>query len=219
MVEITFVRHGQAQTGAPDEHSYDHLSDLGRQQADWLGQYMAECGHGFDHVISGTLNRQRDTAQIVAGHLGLDVSQDARLNEMDYFGLSNSLKETHALDIPDSRETFVAHVPQVLSAWQQGQIHSHLERFDQFQTRVHEMIAVSEDLGGRVMLVTSGGVISMAMRLLLQFEVQVHANILLQIFNTSIHRYVKTDGMLALETFNAVPHLDLPSRQEARTRI
>ena len=41
MVELTIVRHGQANTGATDEKSYDKLSDLGRQQARWLGEHFA----------------------------------------------------------------------------------------------------------------------------------------------------------------------------------
>ncbi|WP_372604487.1 histidine phosphatase family protein [Actibacterium sp.] len=219
MVEITFVRHGQAQTQARDETSYDNLSNLGWDQAAWLADHFVDTGRGFDHVLSGTLNRQRDTALTLCKRLDMPLTQDARLNEMDYFGLSQSLQDTHAVDIPTSREAFVAHVPQVLSAWQNGEIHSHLESFDAFQRRVSEMIALAEQLDGRVLLVTSGGIISMAMRLLLRFEVKTHANILLQIYNTSVHRYVKSGDTLALETFNAVPHLEHPTRQSARTYL
>ncbi|KAJ55522.1 hypothetical protein ACMU_12575 [Actibacterium mucosum KCTC 23349] len=219
MVEITLVRHGQAQTGATDEHSYDKLSDLGHQQAQWLGDYFAETGRSFDHVISGTLNRQRDTAGVIAGALSLETRQDARLNELDYFGLSQSLKETHALDIPTDRASFVAHVPQVLSAWQAGDIHDHLEGFDAFQGRIEAMISEAEALGGRVMMVTSGGVIGMTMRLLLQLEVNAYANVLLNIMNTSVHRFVKTGDSLALAMFNGVPHLEAKDRVGARTYI
>ena len=37
MGEVVLVRHGQANSGATDEESYDRLSDLGHQQARWLG--------------------------------------------------------------------------------------------------------------------------------------------------------------------------------------
>ncbi len=40
MSKITLIRHGQANNTATDEAGYDRLSDLGRQQARWLGEYM-----------------------------------------------------------------------------------------------------------------------------------------------------------------------------------
>lgn len=219
MVEITLVRHGQANTGAQDEESYDRLSDLGRNQARWLGAHFAATGRSFDTVISGTLNRQHDTACIVAEALGLSVSQDKRLNELDYFGLAESLRDTHAIEIPNNRAEFIAHVPQVLSAWEAGKIHAHLESFTAFEARIAEMIAMAETRGGRVLYVTSGGVIGMAMRQLLGLQVKSYANILLQIYNSSVHRYIKLGDVLALDTFNAVPHLEDPARAEARTYI
>lgn len=219
MVEITLVRHGQAQAGAQDEESYDNLSDLGRQQARWLGDHFAATGRRFDTVISGTLNRQHDTAGLIGAALDLPVSQDKRLNELDYFGLAESLRDTHAIEIPNNRAEFIAHVPQVLSAWETGQIHAHLESFTAFETRIAEMIALAEGQGGRVLFVTSGGVIGMAMRLLLGLQVQHYANVLLQIHNSSVHRYIKLGDVLALDTFNAVPHLEDPARAHARTYI
>lgn len=219
MVEITLVRHGQANTGAKDERSYDNLSDLGRRQAEWLGAYFADVDRGFDHIVSGSLNRQRDTAQVIAGALGGVVETDQRLNELDYFGLAHSLLETHAVEMPDTREAFVSHVPQVLSVWEAGQIHSDLESFADFEARVRGGIEDAQKLGGRVLMVTSGGVIGMAMRLMLGLETRAYANVLIQIYNSSFHRFVLTGDTLALDTFNAVPHLEGASRAHARTYV
>ena len=44
MSNITLIRHGQANTGARDEISYDRLSDLGHRQASWLGTPLRETG-------------------------------------------------------------------------------------------------------------------------------------------------------------------------------
>ena len=63
MTEIILVRHGQANSHAKDEASYDRLSDLGRQQAAWLGDHMRRTNPHFDHVVTGTLTRQADTAR------------------------------------------------------------------------------------------------------------------------------------------------------------
>jgi broad specificity phosphatase PhoE len=95
MSEIIIVRHGQAQTGAKDEASYDKLSDLGHVQAAWLGSYWAEF-RPFDRVLSGTMRRQIETGQSL-GLKGASYAQDNRLNEMDYFGLSTFLKKYHDL--------------------------------------------------------------------------------------------------------------------------
>lgn len=219
MVEITLVRHGQANSGASDEAGYDRLSDLGRQQSVWLGEHLRDTGQRFDHLICGTLNRQRDTAAAIADCLNLRFAQDPRLNELDYFGLATSLRDSHSVPMPKDRDDFLHHMPQLMTAWEAGRLHSNLESFAAFEGRVRAIIAHAETLGGKVMLVTSGGLIGMAMRVLLQLEVASYANVLLQINNTSVHRYVKGGNSLLLDTFNALPHLERADRAFARTHI
>lgn len=219
MVEITLVRHGQAQSGANDEASYDKLSELGETQADWLGTHLAALGGGFDRIVCGGLQRQRQTAERIGAALGMTADRDARLNELDYFGLVQSMQQSHALAIPTDRETFLAHMVEVMNAWSEGRIASPRESFEEFAGRVRGVIADHEALGGRVILVTSGGVIGMAMRVLLRLDTHAFAHVLLQIRNTSVHRYVKAGDNLALDTFNAVPHLERPDRLSARTFV
>ena len=50
MVQIFLVRHGQANSEAKDEISYDKLSSLGKMQAGWLGQYFKKNEFFFDAV-------------------------------------------------------------------------------------------------------------------------------------------------------------------------
>jgi broad specificity phosphatase PhoE len=219
MVEITLVRHGQANAQATDEAGYDRLSDLGHRQAQWLGDHLKETGRQYDHILSGTLNRQRDTASAIAACLDSPMEQDARLNELDYYGLATSLRDDHSVPMPADRDQFLHHMPQLMTAWEAGRLHSRLETFSAFEGRVQAMIERAEELGGRVLLVTSGGVIGMAMRILLRLEVASYANVLLQINNTSLHRYVKGGNALLLDTFNATPHLESVDRAFARTHI
>ena len=40
MSHITLIRHGQANSEAKDEISYDKLSPLGHEQAAWLGDHL-----------------------------------------------------------------------------------------------------------------------------------------------------------------------------------
>src|SRR5260370_27607454 len=59
------VRHGQAGT----RENYDSLSDRGREQARRLGQHFAEQGIQFHRIYSGSLARQRATAEEVPSAL------------------------------------------------------------------------------------------------------------------------------------------------------
>ncbi len=61
MTTIYLIRHGQASFGADD---YDKLSDLGRRQAEITGHYLRDHGIHIDAAYSGTLLRQRETAQL-----------------------------------------------------------------------------------------------------------------------------------------------------------
>ena len=59
---ISLIRHGQASFGSAN---YDRLSEKGQQQVYELANYWLSLGETFDAVYSGSLERQRHTAQIV----------------------------------------------------------------------------------------------------------------------------------------------------------
>ena len=218
MSRITLVRHGQAQTGATDEASYDRLSPLGESQADWLGQYLSASSLPFTRVISGTMRRQRPTAARVATAIGISPQEDERLNEINYFALAASMLERHAVDAPTDRASFLVHFPQVMAAWQAGTIENPDETFADYEARVHSVLEEAEAHDG-TMLVTSGGIIGMAMKHILDLETNAFAHVLLQTNNASFHRYEVEFGERRLLTFNATPHLDPPGREYARTFI
>lgn len=62
MGSLILVRHGQASAFTDD---YDRLSDLGRKQAELLGEWWKERGVEAALVFSGPLKRQEVTAEIV----------------------------------------------------------------------------------------------------------------------------------------------------------
>jgi len=212
MGEIILVRHGQANSAATDEESYDKLSDLGHQQARWLGDYLRDREAPFDTVISGSLRRHRETA---AG-IGYDDPQiDPRLNEMDYFNLGQSLQDVHGVPFPGPEE-FAAHVPQVMEAWHRAEIKG-VETFASFEDRVTSVLQEAAQPGVRVLCVTSGGVIGMIIRHLLDLNPTRFAHVLLPIMNSSVHRvHVIPQGPI-LASFNAIPHLDQADRVHAKT--
>lgn len=218
MSRVLLVRHGQANSTATDEASYDRLSPLGQQQADWLGAYLGAVDHGVSRVISGTLSRQQETAARVSAPLGMSVTADDRLNEIDYYGLSASAAERHALPLPTCREEFLAHMPQVMEAWADGRIETPRETYSQYQDRVLSVLSEAEATDG-TMLVTSGGIIGMTLKQVLGLDRHAFAHILLQTHNSSMHRYEVEFGQRRLVTFNATPHLDQVGRTEARTFV
>ncbi|MCL8010306.1 bifunctional RNase H/acid phosphatase [Streptomyces sp. AS02] len=59
------------------------LSDVGREQAERVGAALARRGT-IQHIVASPLTRTRETAGIVAAHLGLDVSIDDGLRETDF---------------------------------------------------------------------------------------------------------------------------------------
>ena len=82
MATIYLIRHGQASFGADD---YDKLSELGRRQAEVTGHYLRDCGIAIDAAYSGTLLRQRETAQLALASQAEEVVHqlDARFNEVN----------------------------------------------------------------------------------------------------------------------------------------
>ncbi len=214
MVELTLIRHGQAQTGAQDEASYDNLSDLGHRQARWLGETLRD-GVPFERIISGDMKRQVQTAEGLA--LGVHHSIDARLNELDYFGLAASLKASHGVDIPNDIQSFAQHVPQVLDVWRQGGMNGDLETYDEFCSRIMGALHNAAGQEGRAVLVTSTGVIATLSAIALGLDMVKKTKLFLRVMNTSVHKFELLGDELHLTQFGAVPHLERPDRVYAQT--
>jgi len=217
MSHITLIRHGQANTGARTEEAYDKLSQLGQQQSIWLGDHLRASASHHPRVYCGTLNRHIQTVESM-GYADL-TTHDPRLNELEYFTLAQLLETQTGLEIPKEREGFVAHLPQVFSAWQQNEITDPPESFEAFHTRVDQALAEISQGQGPALVITSGGLISMAMRQVLGLSTQAMAQMALAIMNTSMHRLFPIGNQLSPVLFNAVPHLEAPDRHFAQTHV
>lgn len=211
------VRHGQAQTGAKDEASYDNLSDLGHQQANWLGEHLGE-DHSFDRVVTGTMRRQIQTGQSM-GLPRVAYQSDSRLNEMDYFGLAGTLETSHGLAVPTSQEEFQTHVRDVLGAWSRAEVGDDLESYADFRGRILGAVRDIAQAQDRVIVVSSTGVIATLMAVALDLDIRRKSEVFLRIAHTSIHKFEIVGDDLHLIQFCATPHLDLPKRVHARTLI
>jgi broad specificity phosphatase PhoE len=217
MSHITLIRHGQANTMARDEASYDKLSDLGRQQAAWLGAHLDASQARHPRVYCGTLTRHVET--VTAMGMGAVAIRDARLNELAYFTLAALYEAQTGSRVPEAREDFAAHIPRVFTAWERDEIDGVPESFAAFEARVSDALAEIATGDGPALVVTSGGLIAMTMRQSLGFDVPAMARMALGIFNTSMHRLHPIDRRLTPVLFNAVPHLETPDRHFAQTHM
>lgn len=217
MGELILIRHGQANSAANDEAGYDRLSDLGRQQARWLGDWLRAHEDAFDRVLIGSLRRHRETAQEM-GDMGAEPEVDARLNELDYFNLTRAHAARNGGGEPHSPEEFVNHIRDVMEAWSRAEIQGD-ESYASFESRVAEILTIAARPGRRVLCVTSGGVIGMMVRHILDLDPGRMAHLLVPIRNASIHRVAALPQGQILAGFNATPHLDLPERLHARTEF
>jgi broad specificity phosphatase PhoE len=222
---LFLVRHGQASFGSAD---YDRLSDLGRQQARWLGEYFAARQLRFTRVVAGSLKRQRDTAAeiLAAMRLELPVAEHAGLNEYHgealysaHTGGRNPLEHQRS-DYDDYWRTFRA----ATQSWAADTLPGVPESWAQFGVRTRAGIDLAcEGLTREecALVVSSGGAISRAVGDIIGSPGAVAVEFNLQFRNSGfVELIVSGQGAarrLRLVTFNAIPHLDTPERRQAVT--
>jgi 2,3-bisphosphoglycerate-dependent phosphoglycerate mutase len=76
---ITFLRHGESTGNAEDRHQGQSdfpLSPLGKAQAHALASQWRTAGVTFDRIITSTLSRALQTAEILAAELELSIEPD-----------------------------------------------------------------------------------------------------------------------------------------------
>ena len=146
MVRIFLIRHGQANSEAKDEVSYDRLSALGKIQAGWLGQYFKNNEFNFDACFSGTLFRQRDTANLLEIHNDKEIIRDPRLNEIQYYTLSTLVEQQFDKKPPKSAVDFEEHFEFIMSKWKANEIQNTPESYVNFVERISEVFDILKNL-------------------------------------------------------------------------
>lgn len=221
MAELYLVRHGQASFGADN---YDQLSLLGQQQGQILGEYFAEREIAFDHVLVGTMNRHRQTAEaIFQGSAEVDrLKEHQGLNEYDFVALIDGLGNEHRelqLLAKKSKKDFYRVLRQVLQLWMEDRIEGPIpETWAQFQQRVADARNYIQGLKGqRILAVTSGGVMAAIAQQTLDAPREKVISLNLQINNCSFCRYFFNADSFHLATFNSIPYFDRADRQNLIT--
>ena len=148
---ILLARHGETEwnrLGRWQGHADPPLNDTGRQQAETLAAQLDD--DGISSVYSSDLRRASETAGIVAERLGLPVTEDPALREIDVGSWSGLTRE-------EVRERY----PEGFARWLAGDIGHDGETREQLEDRVVgavERIAQAHP-DEHVLVVTHGGAI------------------------------------------------------------
>jgi len=232
MGRIVFFRHAQA---SAMKANYDQLSDLGIEQAKVLGKYLVDKNIRFDRIYSGTLERQKHTAELVReAFLANNVNPADRI-EMEAFNEHHGPKamkaiyqdliqqdaqmaqwHTEILEDPQKRKkNFMLMFQAFMKQWIQGNIevpHDDVESWLSFRDRVKKGVAQIREAGQKgenIAVFTSGGTISAIvgeyMAVPEEYQI-VQLNFIVR--NASITQFLFSEKEFNLLSFNEIPHLE-----------
>jgi broad specificity phosphatase PhoE len=182
------VRHGETDWNAEHRwqgHSDTQLNELGRSQAHRLAGELED----VDAVYSSDLSRARETAEILAERLGLEVRLDARLRERGFGAWEGLTMNEIELVFPEAQARWRAGDPAGVGE----------ESFEAFADRVGEFL---EEIGRghdgeTVLVVAHGGTIRVGHALAAGLDyVRDHESIP-AVANCTPSRYAFRDGKLA----------------------
>lgn len=234
MSELILVRHGQASFGA---ESYDKLSDKGVEQVKILSQHWQALGERFDHIYSGTLLRQRETAQELLPLVEGEPTASVRLTGFNEYN-GDPLIRAHLRDMREAGDLsgpaqwpiqderlFQRIFEKATARWIVDDLDprddiADFERWSDFKARVYaalDEVMARHGSGSRVIVSTSGGVIAMALQRVLNFpDDQVIATNWM-VRNSAVSRIIYGRGKLSLTQFNNLAHLETPEKQQLIT--
>jgi len=217
MPEITIVRHGQAKQNATSEEDYDRLSELGRTQAKWVGEHFRNLQLSYDVIVTGTLTRQIDTQILMNVDPKTPIVRDEKFNEIRLYDLADLIKKQFGIDFPKDELSFKRHLNLTFEKWENGEILDPPETFENYKIRVSQGLNEIKDLGEKILLVTSGGIIAMAIKHTLDLNTKALGNCLLASYNTGITKLLHYDQNFIISQMNALPHMETPERWTKRT--
>jgi len=228
MSTIYLVRHGQASFGTDN---YDRLSATGREQVRLLGQFFAESAERIDRIYTGGLQRQRETAEIVAEALGAaavapPIQVEPAFDEYDsdvmlrQFAASLDAAELEAAGWPAARHDrrkFQLFLERAALAWVEARIEARdMLPWKGFHGRIVaalDSLMRTEGRSKTLLVSTSGGVIGTAVAHVLGLSNHMGIELNWAVHNASITRLVYSTEKVSLSMFNALPHLDRPERK------
>jgi len=239
---VYLVRHGQAGT----RDSYDSLSELGRRQSRLLGEYFLSQRIEFGTVYSGSLQRQRQTAEEVKSaymHAGVSFPEIIIDDGWDEFDLSRVYREIGPVlssEDPEFRgeyeemrkqikENYGVHDARVhrrwwpcdtkiVEAWVAGRFAYTGETWDAFRERITGCCERITDAGSQshIIVFTSATPTGVLTAAALGAPVERIRQLAGVLYNGSYTLLRQRQEHLNLFQFNAVPHLTAPELRTHR---
>ena len=218
---ILLARHAQASFGTSD---YDVLSPHGVEQAAALAEDLVRRGVQIDEVVSGSLARQRDTAEPVAAAAGCGLTVDERWNEYDTDDVLTHHSATPvraerrpgdaapAVSSRDFQDLLDAALPAWIAAADEGPA---LERWPAFSERIAAALvdlAAGLDSGRTALVSTSGGVVAATCVALLGLPPAAFVAFNRVTVNTGVTKVVHGRRGTTLVSFNEHAHLERDGR-------
>jgi broad specificity phosphatase PhoE len=189
MTTLLLARHGETdwnREGRWQGGSDTRLNELGREQARELAGQL----DSVDAIYSSDLARARETAEIIAAELGVDVKLDPRLRE-------RSFGDWEGLNAEQIEERFA----EGHRLWKAGEGPGaeNAEPFEQFAKRIHDFL---DDVLQRhpdevVLVVSHGGSIRVIHALAAGLDYVRDHKLIPSVANCSVARYAARDGKLA----------------------
>lgn len=220
MSAIYLVRHGQASFGAAD---YDVLSERGHRQAQVLGHALASMQPRLHKVVSGDMQRHRQTASACLEAMGStpECSPDAGWNEFDHVRVITALRPDFAdqararaelLAQPDPQRAFQALFEQAVMRWVGGAHDAdYSETWPAFRARCRQALASLVDAlprGADALVFTSGGPISALAQELLRIPDSDGVRLNWGLVNCGVTKLVRGREGVGLSTLNGHAHFE-----------
>lgn len=201
MPVVLLVRHGQASFGAED---YDVLSDVGRQQSQVVAAELSRRGLRSPVGVSGTLRRQRGTAEIALP--GADLRVDARWDEYDHLDLLQRYVPADATHDGTSKGVQVL-LDEALACWVDDPGGGWPDFSGGATDALAELVA-SLERGQDAVVFTSGGVIAAVCGALLGLTASGVVALNRVTVNGAITKIVVGSGGTSLLSFNDHAHFE-----------
>jgi broad specificity phosphatase PhoE len=230
MSVIYLIRHGQASFGTDN---YDQLSPLGREQSAILGSYFAALGEPIHSIYTGSLQRQRETAQLVAAALtphapllSVEPAFDEYESESILHAFAASLTPAQRDEagwpgLHTDRRRFQFFLERAARAWVEARIVADgMLPWRDFHGRIIaaiEQIMRTEGRGKTLLVSTSGGVIGTIVAHVLGLANHIGIELNWAVHNASITRLIYNADKMSLSMFNGLPHLDQEGRRQLIT--
>lgn len=206
-MRILLIRHGQSQANVngriqgPD----DPLTDLGREQAELLGAYLAT-HESIDRFISSSLDRAQETAHIIASHTGNEIELEPRYAEIMNGDAVGMLWTDWRAANPDLAEVWGWDVRHADAGWAGGE--SGRDVCKRAFAAFDEHLAQHVDTNDTLAIVSHGGVIAWLAASINGDNLDYWPAAYGDIANCSISEVeIDADGKPALTRWNSTDHL------------